>query len=296
MTAMALSVVAGYGVFLVYTSLLGWRGFAMMGRNPETARRPLSEQTADWLSQAGVVGVTPVEFASVELAVLALGTVVGWVVFAAPLPALAIGSFAVCAPVAAYRARRRRLREAAREAWPRLLEELRVQTTSVGRSIPAALLDIGRRSPTEPMRAAFDDAHREWLLTTDFEQTLQVLKDRLAEPAADATCETLLVANEIGGADLDHRLRALIADRTMDIEERRDAHSRQAGVRFARWFTLVMPVGMALVGLSIGDGRRAYGTTGGQIGVVVAIALTAGCWMWAGAIMRLPEQDRVLTS
>ena len=293
---LALSVLAGYGVFLVYTAALGWRGPGLMGGNHHSTKRTIGEQAADWLAQAGVVGVTPLEFASVELAVLVLGFGMGWVVFASVLPAVAMGAFSVSAPLAAYRARRRRLRESAREAWPRLLEELRVQTTSMGRSIPAALLDIGRRSPTEPMRVAFEDAHREWLLTTNFEQTLQVLKDRLAEPAADATCETLLVANEIGGADLDHRLRALIADRTMDLEERRDAHSRQAGVRFARWFTLVMPAGMALVGLSIGDGKRAYGTTGGQIGVVMAIGLTAACWLWAGSIMRLPEQDRVMTT
>lgn len=296
MIRLALSALGAFGAFMIYTALLGWRGLGIRSRREDGGRGvDQSAQLRDWLHQAGVIGVTPAEFFAVEAGVLALASALGWLVFASPLPALCIGIFSATAPIAAYRSRRRRLRDQASAAWPRLLEELRVQTTSMGRSIPAALLDVGRRSSTEPMRLAFHDAHREWLLTTDFERTIAMLKERLADPTADATCETLLVANEIGGADLDHRLRALIADRTTDLEDRRDALSRQAGVRFARWFTLAVPVGMALVGLSIGNGRAAYATTAGQLGVAVAVAMTAGCWMWAGAIMRLPEPERVMS-
>ncbi len=50
---------------------------------------------------------------------------------------------------------------------------------------------------------------------------------------------------------------------------------------------------MALVGLSIGDGRDAYQTVAGQILVIAALAMIVGCWVWAGAIMRLPEEQRV---
>ena len=50
---------------------------------------------------------------------------------------------------------------------------------------------------------------------------------------------------------------------------------------------------MATAGVSVGEGREAYGTPGGQAAVLVAIAMIIGCWMWAGAIMRLPEEERV---
>src|SRR5947207_2608085 len=84
---------------------------------------------------------------------------------------------------------------------------------------------FGRRGPDE-LQPAFVAAHREWLLSTDFERTLGVLKARLADPAADATCETLLIANEIGGADLDRRLLALAEDRLLDVQGRKDARSK----------------------------------------------------------------------
>jgi tight adherence protein B len=64
-------------------------------------------------------------------------------------------------------------------------------------------------------------------------------------------------------------------------------------VRFARRFVLIVPVGMGLVGLSIGDGRDAYRTSAGQLAVVAGIAVVVGCWVWAGAIMRLPDDERV---
>ena len=107
------------------------------------------------------------------------------------------------------------------------------------------------------------------MISTDFASTVRVLKDSLADPAADTTCETLLVAHEIGGTDLDRRLAALIEDRIADLQGRKTARARQAGVRFAGRFVLLVPLGMALAGLSIGSGRSTYGTTGGQVGVAV---------------------------
>jgi tight adherence protein B len=205
---------------------------------------------------------------------------------------LAAGAFAATFPLASYRARRRARRAAAMDAWPRLLEELRILTSSLGRSIPQALFETGRRAPEE-LRPAFASAQREWLLSTDFARTLHVLKSQLADPTADAVCETLLVAHEVGGIDLDRRLEALIDDRVQDTQGRKDARAKQAGARFARRFVLVVPAGMAVAGMSVGTGRAAYQTASGQLLAVLAIALVVGCWLWAGRIMTLPEEQRV---
>lgn len=165
-------------------------------------------------------------------------------------------------------------------------------TSSLGRSIPQALFEVGRRAPSD-MQPAFAAAHREWLLSTDFPRTLGVLKAGLADPTADAACETLLVAHEVGGTDLDRRLEALIDDRIQDSQGRKDAAAKQAGARFARFFVLIVPAGMALAGMSVGTGRAAYQTPTGQLLVVVAIGLVVVCWIWAGRIMMLPEEERV---
>jgi tight adherence protein B len=212
--------------------------------------------------------------------------------FGGVAPALVAGAFATTFPLASYRTRRTTRRSTAQEAWPRMIEEIRIQTSSLGRSIPQALLDVGRRGPDE-LRPAFEAAQREWLISTDFERTISVLKARLADPTADATCETLLIAHELGGSDLDRRLTALIDDRILDAQGRKDARAKQAGVRFARRFVLIVPIGMAIAGMSVGTGRDAYQTPTGQALVVVGIALVVACWMWAGRLLRLPEEERV---
>jgi tight adherence protein B len=103
----------------------------------------------------------------------------------------------------------------------------------------------------------------------------------------------LLVAHEMGGTDLDRRLEALIEDRVLDVQCRKDARSRQSGVRFARLFVLLVPFGMALAGMTIGTGRDAYRTPLGQFSVMVGIVAVAACWVWAGRLLRLPEEERV---
>ncbi|MBI2708694.1 MAG: hypothetical protein HYX34_03245 [Actinobacteria bacterium] len=291
MIALVLALVGAYGVHLLYSgAVLGWDG---VGPGPRRARALVRHRSVDeWLVQAGVEGVRPGEFAAVVAVLFALGLAGGYVVFGAIVPSFALGLFAASFPLASYRRRRRTRRGLAQESWPRMIEEIRILTGSLGRSVPQALFEVGRRGPEE-MRSAFEAAHREWLISTDFARTIRVLKARLADPTADATCETLLVAHELGGTDVDARLEALVEDRIQDVQGRKDARAKQAGVRFARRFVLVVPAGMALAGMSIGNGRSAYREPIGQLAILVGIGMVVLCWLWAGAIMRLPEEERV---
>lgn len=247
------------------------------------------------LVRAGLAEVRVRDLVAMGAAAGLLGAILGLLIFDALLPALAVALCLSAWPVAALRARRVEMRVAAQESWPRLIEEVRIRIASVGRSVPQALFEAGRNAPAA-LRPAFDAAHREWLLSTDFERTIAVLKARLADPTADAAGETLLVAHEVGGTDLDRRLEALIEDRVLDVQGRKDARSRAAGVRFARRFVLLVPCGMALVGMSIGTGRAAYGTSWGQTMVVLGVVVVAACWVWAGRLMKLPEEERVFAA
>lgn len=283
-----LAVAAGVGVHLLWTAGHGARSLRL-----SVFRRAGSGRTArDWLVQAGLDDVATGEFVGVMAALAIVGAALAFAIFGGVLPALACGAFAGTFPVASYRRRRTARIARAQESWPRMIEEIRILTGSLGRSIPQALFEVGRRGPIE-LRPAFAAAQREWLLSTDFARTLRILKDRLADPTADAACETLLIAHDLGGVDLDRRLTSLAEDRVQDTQGRKDARAKQAGVRFARRFVLIVPVGMALAGMSVGNGRDAYGSSLGQVLVVAGIAMTVACWLWAGRIMRLPEEQRV---
>ena len=278
--ALLLAAVAAYGTYLVATAVLfGWRGVGVAPRLTTGRRR----RAAPSLSDAAPGGV-----------LFGVGAVVGFALFGGVLPAVVAGGFAATFPAASRRARDERRRAAARDAWPRLIEEIRLQVGSLGRSVPHALFEVGRRAPEE-LRAGFAAAEREWLVTTDFARTVAVLQDALGDATADATLETLLVAHEVGGTDVDRRLAALAEDRVQELRGRKDAEAQQAGVRFARRFVLLVPLGMTLAGLSIGTGRHAYQSPAGQLAVAFGLVMVAACWVWAGRLLRLPTEERVFT-
>jgi tight adherence protein B len=292
MIGVFLALCAGLGVYYIYTSVvMKWRGL-QLGPIEATEGEPKRELYREWLVQAGLTDVKVSEFAGVMVGLFVLGAIGTFAIFGSPLPSLVMGGFAASFPLASSRARRNARRATAQEAWPRMIEEIRILTSSVGRSIPQALFDVGRRGPTE-LRPAFAAAQREWMISTDLDRTVGVLKAQLADPTADAALETLLIAHELGGTDLDNRLEALIEDRIIDTQGRKDARAKQSGVRFARRFVLLVPFGMALAGMSVGNGRDAYQTASGQLLVLFAIGMVVLCWLWAGRLMKLPEEERV---
>lgn len=288
MNAVLMALCAGAGAYFLYSSIVGrTRGF---GIGSAVAR--LDERVNDWFAQTGLAGVDRRQLGGFTAGLLALGSLLGWTVFGGVVAPVLVGLFAASFPVASFRQRRARRRAVAAEAWPRLIEEIRLLCGSLGRPIPQALLEVGKRGP-EDLRPAFLAAEREWLISTDFPRTVAVLKEQLADPTADATCETLLIAHTVGGSDVDRRLAALARDRQKDLQGRKDARAKQAGVKFARRFVLVVPLGMAFAGMAIGDGRVAYSTPDGQLGVTTGLLTLAACWYWAGRLIRLPDDERV---
>lgn len=284
MTALVLAISAGLGCYFVLT------------RDQRSASKPynFTEQTIrKLLVLAGLADADPRHLATLGIAVFIGGSFLGWAMFGGILTALVLGLFCVTFPFEALRRQRERRLETAADMWPKLIDEIRLRCGSLGQPIPHALFEVGKAGPQE-YRVAFVMAEREWLISTDFARAVTVLKRRLDDATADIVCETLLVANSLGGNDIEHRLLTLVEDRRSDSSGRKDARSKQSGVQFARKFVLIVPVGMALVGISIGQGREAYASSTGQVGVTVALVTLAACWWWAGRLIKLPAEKRVL--
>ncbi|MCU1374574.1 MAG: hypothetical protein JWO68_1860, partial [Actinomycetia bacterium] len=131
MTGLLLALAGAYGVHLVYTCwALQWTGVQPGPKVARTRRAPA--QLHDWLVQAGLSDVRPAELAAVVGLLVAFGGAVGWSLFGGILPPLAVGGAAGSIPVLAARARREHRRALARDAWPRLIEEIRIKTTTLG--------------------------------------------------------------------------------------------------------------------------------------------------------------------
>ena len=290
MIELALALVAAYGVHLVYSSIaFGWTGAQPGPRAPRQADR---DRVGETVSRLGLGDLDLRALLSAMVVLALVGFAFGSLLFGGLLPAMMISLFSATAPIGVARVRHARIVAHAHQAWPAIIEEIRLLTGTLGRSIPQATFEVGLRSH-EGLRPAFEEAHREWMISTDFARSLSVLKTSLGHHTTDIVAETLLTAHELGGGEVGKRLGALAQDRMTDQQHRRDAIARQAGVRFARWFTLVVPAGMALTGLSIGDGRAAYSTELGQMFVAGALIMIVACWLWAGRIMVMPTEERV---
>lgn len=266
------------------------------GAHPVAPKRPNIvarswNSLTDWMQRSGLEAVTPTQFLAASAGMGLIGLLATTAVLGPGVPSAAAAVAVACVPTGYWRRRHIAAREATRDCWPRLIEELRVLVGSAGRSIPQALIEVGTRGPKE-LQPAFAAAQREWALTTDFASMIAVLKERLGDPCADATCETLLTAYEVGGP-VDSRLAELADDRRADLRERREADARQSGARLARWFVIIVPAGMAFAGWNLGEGSDSFSSAAGQIAGSAAVALIAICWWWAGRIMVLPTEKRV---
>ncbi len=278
------TIAGSFGLFL----LLGIPPARIMGagRRAETKR-----STTSWRPRNRLVRPRR---ALITMAAAIAGWFGAWLLFGNGLGSATAAVLAAAVPAHSASALRRRQIWSARHAWPRLLSEIRVFVTSRGQFIPGAVFAAGASAPIE-MRGAFSYAARTWALSTDFEAALAVLREALADPTADAVCETLLAAHRIGGVDLDGRLRALAEAAQVEAAARQDARARQAGARFARSFVLVVPAFMAVIGLGIGRGREAYQDPSGQLLVALSLGAVAGCWFWAGRIMAVLQRRRVFS-
>jgi tight adherence protein B len=283
MIGVLIALTGGAGVYLlVFPPLRTHRG-------PQRSWRTRSRT---WLNQVGLHDVGGAELVAATATLGAGAGLVGFAVFGGLVPAAAMAACAAAGPFAWYRNRRTRRRAAADEQWPALIEEVRVRCGAAGQALPQAFLDAGLRAGEE-LRPTFERAQRTWALTTDFGVVCSEIKADLASASADATCEVLLVAHQLGGLDIDRRLAELAEDRRTDVILRREATAKLAGVRFARRFVLLVPAGMAAAGMSLGDGRAAFATPTGQLLAAVAIGLVVVCWIWSGRMMRLPAERRV---
>ena len=214
-----------------------------------------------------------------------------WLIFGAPLITAAGAAGAVLIPRAlADRARRRRADRLV-AAWPRLLDEARVLCGPGGLSLPHSLFTAGRSAPVE-LRRAWASAEQAWRLSTDLPRALRVVEHELQDPTTDLVCATLEVIHDGGGPAQHEQLARLARDRRRDAAARHTAESELAGARFSRRFVLIVPLGMALAGQSVGTGRAAFQSPAGQLAALTAVLVTGACWFWSGRLLDPPLPSR----
>lgn len=209
-----------------------------------------------------------------------------------PAIAVAFAVMAAVAPIGYVRARARKRRAGLRDLWPDVVDHV-ASAVRAGLSLPEALVQLAERGP-EDLRESFAAFAYDYRASGHFSDSLDRLKERLADPVADRLIEALRIAREVGGTDLGRLLRALSAFLREDARSRAELEARQSWTVNAARLAMAAPWIVLLLMATRGAALEAYRD---PTGVFVLAAGAAACFL-AYRIMlrigRLPEEERVL--
>lgn len=284
LTGMAVGALLGAGLFSIWWSC--WAPAMPVHRwnGPDRAR--------DVVRRAGLESISLTQIA-VCCAALALMTYVPvLVVSAVPVIALGFALMAGWLPIGVIRGRAARRGQRRRDLWPEVVDNL-ASGVRAGLSLPEALSQVGLRGP-EPLRPDFLAFARDHAASGRFDQALDGLKERLADPVADRLCEALRITRDVGGSDLGRLLRNLSQFLREDARTRSELEARQSWTVYAARLAVAAPWMILALLATRSESVAAYRQPAGT----VVLLLGALCCLVAYRLMlriaRLPEDRRVL--
>jgi len=271
----------GVGLVLIVSA------FALPG-----ATRPHDPVLRQLLSRAGLGEVRPAGLVAVSVGCGLVAFLAVQVLSRTVPVALAFACIGGYLPFAVLRGRARRRQREFAEVWPEAVDNL-ASGIRAGLSLPEALAGLAVRGP-EPLRASFAAFALDYQASGRFVDSLDRLKEKLADPVGDRVVEALRVAREVGGGDLGRLLRSLSSFLREDARTRSELESRQAwtvnGARLAvaaPWLVLLM--------LSFQrDVIARYATGAGVVVLLVGAGMCAAAYWLMVRIGRLPVERRIL--
>jgi len=244
------------------------------------------------LASAGLTSVSVTGFVVLSVGLAVVATVLVQAVSRTPPVAVAFGLMGAYLPTAVVRGRaRRRLREFA-EVWPEAVDNL-ASAVRAGMSLPDALSALGARGP-EPLRAAFRQFGLDYQVTGRFGESLDRLKERLADPVGDRVVEGLRIAREVGGGQLGRLLRNLSGYLRDEARTRSEMEARQAWTVNGARLAVAAPWLILLVMSFQGEVIRRFATPGGVLVLVVGASVCVVAYWLMMRIGRLPTERRIL--
>jgi tight adherence protein B len=280
------------GLMLGLGLLLVWQGVSRSPRRRRPALAAWSDRRTDLLRQAGIPAVTATQLFGLQMLAGGLSAVVLLVITGIGSIAGCFAVFGFFGPAAlVHRLRRRRMTDL-RELWPEVVDNL-ASGVRAGLSLPEAVAGIGQRGPV-PLRPAFEQFGADYRVSGRFMESLDRLKETLADPVADRICETLRVAREVGGTDLGTVLRTLSAFLREDGRTRSELEARQSWTVTAARLAVAAPWLILVLLASQSATLAAYDSPLGMVLLGGGAAVCAVAYQVMIRIGRLPEEQRVL--
>lgn len=287
MSGALLGLVLGLGLACIW-----WSFWPRPEQAPQRRRLAVLDRLDDDLVLAGIRSVRWPGLLAVCLIGATIVLVLALALTRVPAVSLAFAVMAGGAPVVVVRARARRQRSRLREVWPDAVDHI-ASGVRAGLSLPEALLQLGQRGPVE-LRPAFEAFGHDYRASGLFTDSLDRLKERMADPVADRLVEAVRLAREVGGSDLGRVLRTLSTFLREDARSRAELEARQSWTVNAARLAMVAPWVVLLLMATRGTALQAYREPTGVVILIIGAVLSVVAYQVMVRIGRLPEEQRVL--
>lgn len=289
MTGVLIGALFGAGLFLIWWSAWPRDDEATVRTQREN---PLLRRLRDELAQAGYQGIGPVGLLTACLIAFLLVLLTVTAMTRVPSIALCFALMAGWVPLAVVRVRARSRRAHLRELWPDVVDNV-TSAVRAGMALPEALAQLAVRGPEE-LRPAFAEFAGDYRTTGRFNDCLDRLKERLADPVGDRLVESLRIAREVGGSDLGSLLRTLSTFLREDARTRGELESRQSWTVSAARLAVAAPWIVLAFLSSRPESVQAYNSAAGVMVLAIGAAASLVAYQLMIRIGRLPEEERVL--
>jgi tight adherence protein B len=279
-----LGLVLGVGLLLI------WRSGPRAPRRRDGRRGP--GRRRQLLAEAGLTGINGAQLLALQVALGLAVTVLVLLTTSTVTISVAFGAFGAAVPHLLVRRLAAKRRADLREVWPEVVDNLS-SAVRAGLSLPEALAALAVRGP-EVLRPAFARFAADHRSTGRFSDTLDRLKDDLADPVGDRIVETLRVAREVGGSDLGRVLRTLSAFLREDTRARAELETRQGWVVQAARLAVAAPWIVLLLLATQQQTLAAYDSPVGTALLIGGGVVCVAAYRLMLRIGRLPQDVRVL--
>ncbi|NUP75273.1 MAG: type II secretion system protein F [Sinomonas sp.] len=277
-------LVGGIGLVLIW-----WSCWDVPRRRPRGRSVGRVERL---IGQAGIERVTPVGLVGSSIA---LGMLVALAVFVMTTTwpvAVCFGLPASWLPLSLVKWQAKRRARVVRELWPDTIDHLR-SAIRAGLPLPEALIQLGAKGP-EALRPVFTEFAADYRSSGSFGMSLDILKERLADPVADRIIEALRLTGDVGGSDLGRLLGTLSEFLRESARTRSELEARQSWTVNGARLAIAAPWIVLLVLGTRPEAMAAYAAPAGILVLGGGLIVSVACYRAMLRIGALPAEERVM--
>ncbi len=179
------------------------------------------------------------------------------------------------------------------DVWPDVVDDL-ASAIRAGMSLPAALTELAKSGPLV-LRPVLGASLVSYHATGDFTGALMELKNEIKDPAADKFVAALVLAHEVGGADLGQVLKTLSEVLRADAKIRGEIVARQSWTINGAKLAVAAPWLTSLVLSTHSEASTAYLSPGGIRILLFCLFTSVIAYATMMRISQLPKEIRVLS-